>query len=252
MAEKNHKSARSLKWTKEEDKKLGLAVKIFGNCNWQQVADMLKGRTGQQCLQRWTKSINPAIVRTRWSPEESELLKRAVKLYGAGNWSKVQRLLPGRTDMQCRERYVNIEQAVNKNKMTTEEIDQVVALVNEVGPKWSYISSFFPGRTDNFILKEYHNYINKGEKEAKKKGRKPKGKKRKEPEEVENDDDMEVEPVEEEGASEAAEASATKEPAPAKKTNKKKKRKSKDQSSDSDTEDEYKPPPVNTSNNARR
>ncbi|CAO3607797.1 unnamed protein product [Mucor hiemalis] len=157
MADKNYKSARSLKWTPEEDKKLGLAVKVFGNCNWQQVASMLKGRTGQQCLQRWEKSINPAIKRSRWTPAESEQLKRAVQLYGAGNWAKIQRLLPGRTDMQCRERYVNVSQpSVNKNKITEEEITQLMALVEQIGPKWSYIATFFPGRTDNFVFRQYH------------------------------------------------------------------------------------------------
>lgn len=162
MADKNYKSARALKWTPEEDKKLALAVKVFGNCNWQQVAAMLKGRTGQQCLQRWEKSINPAIKRSRWTPEESEQLKRAVQLYGAGNWAKIQRLLPGRTDMQCRERYVNVSQpSVNKNKITEEELTQLVALVEQIGPKWSYIATFFPGRTDNFVFRQYHAYEKK-------------------------------------------------------------------------------------------
>jgi hypothetical protein len=167
MADKNNKAARSLKWTPEEDKKLTDAVKIFGNCNWQQVAAMLKGRTGQQCLHRWTKSINPAIKRTKWTPEEAKLLQRAVQLYGNGNWKKVQRLIPGRTDMQCRERWVNIEQpSIVRTKMTDEEVEQLVELVNEVGPKWSYIMSFFPGRTDNNMLREYNLYMNRQKKTA--------------------------------------------------------------------------------------
>lgn len=166
MAYKNNQEARSLKWTDEEDKKLADAVKIFGNCNWQQVAATLKGRTGQQCLHRWEKSINPAIKRTRWTDEESVLLKRAVQLYGAGNWKKVQLLLPGRTDMQCRERWINVIEAKN-SKLTEEEVQKLVELVKQVGGKWSYIAGFFPGRTDNFILRQYRNYLKRDERNAK-------------------------------------------------------------------------------------
>ncbi|KAI8077187.1 Homeodomain-like protein, partial [Thamnidium elegans] len=132
MAYKNNKQAKSLKWTSEEDKKLTEAVKTFGNCNWQQIASMLKGRTGQQCLHRWEKSINPAIKRTKWTDKESDLMRRAVQLYGLGSWTKVQRLLPGRTDMQCRERWVNVLMPeVEKGKMNEEEIQQLASLVEQ-------------------------------------------------------------------------------------------------------------------------
>lgn len=161
MAEKNNKEARLLKWTLEEDKKLIDAVKIFGDCNWQLIAAALKGRTGQQCLHRWAKSINPAIKRSKWTPEESDILKRAVQLYGAGNWTKVQRLIPGRTDMQCRERWVNILQpTVTRTKMSDDEVLQLVQWVERVGPRWSYIADFFPGRTDNNMLRSYTAYMN--------------------------------------------------------------------------------------------
>jgi len=46
------------------------AVKKFGEKNWQQVAHQLEGRAGQQCLHRWQKTLNPAIQRGRWKPEE--------------------------------------------------------------------------------------------------------------------------------------------------------------------------------------
>lgn len=39
------------KWTAEEDRILTEAVKRFGEKNWQQVANCLHGRTGQQVSQ---------------------------------------------------------------------------------------------------------------------------------------------------------------------------------------------------------
>ncbi|KAL7328998.1 hypothetical protein PS15p_207181 [Mucor circinelloides] len=169
MYEKNNTHARSLKWTKEEDKKLTDAVKLFGNCNWQQVADILGDRTGQQCLHRWQKSLNPVIKRQRWNAEEDALLQRAVHLYGAGNWTKIQRLIPGRTDMQCRERWVNILQpSINRGQFTQEETDQLLALVEIHGPKWSFLQTLMPGRTDNALMRHYKN-IAKGADSSKKK-----------------------------------------------------------------------------------
>ncbi|KAL9537524.1 hypothetical protein MBANPS3_011703 [Mucor bainieri] len=169
MYEKNNAHARSLKWTKEEDKKLTDAVKLFGNCNWQQVADILGDRTGQQCLHRWQKSLNPVIKRQRWNAEEDALLQRAVQLYGAGNWTKIQRLIPGRTDMQCRERWVNILQpSINRGQFTQEETDRLLELVETHGPKWSFLQTLMPGRTDNALMRHYKNIV-KGAKPSKKK-----------------------------------------------------------------------------------
>lgn len=109
------------KWTKSEDRVLTQAVKQLGPRNWQQVAHMLGDRTGGQCLQRWTKALDPAIRRSRWSTEEDEVLKNAVEVYGLGNWTKVQQHIPGRTDMQCRERWVNIlDPTLDHSKLNAE------------------------------------------------------------------------------------------------------------------------------------
>ncbi|KAM3588954.1 hypothetical protein VKS41_001382 [Umbelopsis sp. WA50703] len=146
------------KWTKSEDRLLTQAVKQLGSRNWQQVAYMLGDRTGSQCLQRWTKALDPAIRRSRWSAEEDEVLKNAVEVYGLGNWTKVQQHIPGRTDMQCRERWVNIlDPALDHSKLNAEELEKLKDLVKEQGPKWSILVQHFPGRTDNQLLRAWKN-----------------------------------------------------------------------------------------------
>jgi hypothetical protein len=168
MAGKNHTSAKQLKWTPQEDKQLTEAVKIFGNCNWQQIASLLPGRTGQQCLHRYSKSLHPNIKRSKWTAEEDDLLRRAVQLYGMGNWTKVRRLVPGRTDMQCRERWCNIlHPSVNRTPLSEEESNRLMELVKEHGPKWSFLARLMPGRTDNHIRRHYTNIANKDVREAK-------------------------------------------------------------------------------------
>lgn len=81
---------------------------IYGEKNWQQVAHILDNRTGQQCLHRWSKTLNPAIRRGRWRVDEDEALRNAVEVYGSGNWVKIQQHVLGRTDVQCRERWMNV------------------------------------------------------------------------------------------------------------------------------------------------
>ncbi|KAI9271847.1 hypothetical protein BDA99DRAFT_501161 [Phascolomyces articulosus] len=144
------------KWTKEDDEALTQAVEMLGERNWQQVAYILGDRTGNQCLQRWTKGICPAIRRQRWVTEEDEALIGAVAAYGVGNWNKVQRHVPGRTDMQCRERYMNVlDPKLNFSKITDEEKTKLIKLVEQHGRRWSHLTQFFPGRTDNHLYRAW-------------------------------------------------------------------------------------------------
>ncbi|CAG8491384.1 234_t:CDS:10 [Diversispora eburnea] len=140
----NRQSSNPRKWTKEEDEILTRAVDLYGEKNWQQVAHCLDNRTGQQCLHRWTKTLNPAIRRGRWKKEDDEALKNAVSIYGPGNWMKIQQYVLGRTDVQCRERWMNV---LN---------EKLLSLVQNIGlGKWSKISTFMDGRTDNQCWRRY-------------------------------------------------------------------------------------------------
>ncbi|CEG78562.1 hypothetical protein RMATCC62417_13147 [Rhizopus microsporus] len=167
MADK-HARGQHRKWTPELDALLEKGVRMFGDQNWQHVASMFGNKSGQQCLQRWRKATSPAIVKKRWTPEEDDMLKRAMQLYGVGNWRRIQRLVPGRTDMQCRERYVNKhDESIRRDRITAEEKQRIKELVEEYGPKWSYLTQFLPGRTDNQIMKTYRSIIASEERKRK-------------------------------------------------------------------------------------
>ncbi|KAJ1648927.1 hypothetical protein IWQ61_009825 [Dispira simplex] len=139
------------KWTPEEDELLREAVQIYGEKNWQHIAYVMESRTGQQCLHRWTKSVNPVIRRGRWAPEEDEALLTAVDIYGEGNWRQVQHYVQSRTDVQCRERYCNVlHPRINQGPWTKEEDLQLLLLVQQHGiGKWSQIAIGMNKRTDN-------------------------------------------------------------------------------------------------------
>lgn len=55
---------------------------------------------------RWKKTLNPHRERVgKWDPDEDKRLKIAISLFGARNWNKMSKFVPGRTQVQCRERY---------------------------------------------------------------------------------------------------------------------------------------------------
>ncbi|XVF50512.1 hypothetical protein PTKIN_Ptkin04bG0107100 [Pterospermum kingtungense] len=138
-------------WTKEEDNQLRIAVEVFGECDWQSVASTLKGRTGTQCSNRWTKSLNPTRQRVgRWTCDEDKYLKVGVMLFGPKKWKKIAEIVPGRTQVQCRERWVNsLDPDLNLGKWTEEEDLRLEAAIEEHGYYWSKIAAFMSSRTDN-------------------------------------------------------------------------------------------------------
>lgn len=80
-------------------------------------------RTAQQCMTRYKHSLNPATHRAHWTEEEDALLTRAVQEVGGPNrkWKQIAALIPGRTNVQCRERWVNhLDPAVSKEDWTRE------------------------------------------------------------------------------------------------------------------------------------
>ncbi|KAI0316986.1 hypothetical protein OF83DRAFT_1172384 [Amylostereum chailletii] len=92
-------------WTEEEDKKLRLAVAVWGN-SWVDVASVMAGRTNEQCRDRYTDKLNPTIIRGKWTTSEDANLRAAVEEIGEGKWKKIsQKLASGRTDNMCRQRY---------------------------------------------------------------------------------------------------------------------------------------------------
>ncbi|KNE55912.1 hypothetical protein AMAG_01769 [Allomyces macrogynus ATCC 38327] len=91
------------KFTPAEDDLLHQAVHIHGPDQWTAVAELLGKRDAKQCLQRW-KAQDLAIRRGRFTRDEDAALRAAVTQCGE-KWSDVARLVLGRTDMQCRERY---------------------------------------------------------------------------------------------------------------------------------------------------
>ncbi|XP_004512740.1 uncharacterized protein [Cicer arietinum] len=90
-------------FTPEEDKRLTIAVMLFGR-KWNQIAKFVPGRIQSQCRDRYLNSLDPSLKWGGWTEEEDLRLEAAITKYGYC-WSKVAEDVPPRTDSQCRKRW---------------------------------------------------------------------------------------------------------------------------------------------------
>jgi hypothetical protein len=63
-------------------------------------------RNKTQCETRYSRSLNPELVHGRWTDSEDMLLIASINKYGPHDWGRIAQSVPGRTDVQCRARFV--------------------------------------------------------------------------------------------------------------------------------------------------
>lgn len=105
----------------------------------------------------------------KWSENEDEQLRHAVKEFGGKNWKKIASRLYGRTDVQCLHRWQKVlRPGLVKGPWTPEEDSTVIDLVQKHGTKkWSMIARQLNGRLGKQCRERWYNHldpnINKGE-----------------------------------------------------------------------------------------
>nr|XP_043606796.1 transcription factor MYB10-like [Erigeron canadensis] len=103
------------------------------------------------------------VKKGAWSEDEDHKLRAYIQRYGHWNW----RLLPkfaglSRSGKSCRLRWVNyLRPNIKHGNFTKEEEDIILELHKKLGNKWSEMSAYLPGRSDNEIKNRWHTHLKK-------------------------------------------------------------------------------------------
>ena len=80
----------STQWTVEMDEQLTEAVAKFGEGHWSKIAELVEGRTGKQCRERWKNQISSEVKKGDWTVEEDALIVVCVAELGT-KWSEISK-----------------------------------------------------------------------------------------------------------------------------------------------------------------
>jgi myb proto-oncogene protein len=144
-------------WKPEEDAKLTEAVTEHGK-NWLAVSALVPGRNNVQCHNRWINYVWPTIEGKnvssgKWTSEEDAKIIEAVKKCGT-NWIEVATGVPGRTKVQCSNRWANLGPVtINRDNAATgkwkkSEDVKMIEAVKKCGKDWVAVAALVPGRTN--------------------------------------------------------------------------------------------------------
>ncbi|EAX89022.1 Myb-like DNA-binding domain containing protein [Trichomonas vaginalis G3] len=95
-----------------------------------------------------TKLRSNHTPKSKWTIEEDDLLKYAVKKVGKLKWKQIAKIVGTRSGKQCRERwFTKLNPDIKNEVWSPEEDEKLLRLHDKIGNKWSQIAQHFPGRT---------------------------------------------------------------------------------------------------------
>lgn len=148
-------------WTKSEDTKLFNLVYKHGINNWEVVSkEFDSSKSAVACLHRWQSINKPNVIKGPWNVEEDKKLIDWIKTNGASNWTSCSEFITGRSGKQCRERWLNaLNPLLKKGSWEPEEDYIIFKLFKKLGSKWSIISNYISGRTENSIKNRFYSTL---------------------------------------------------------------------------------------------
>ena len=108
------------KFTMEEDAIILSMVEQKGTKSWKEIAASLNNRTARQCRERWKHYLSQQIKQEPWSAEEDAILDSKFKEFGS-KWSIIAQSLPGRTDVNIKNRWALLCRKRNKTNKVSQK-----------------------------------------------------------------------------------------------------------------------------------
>jgi hypothetical protein len=148
-------------WSDEEDLRLVALVQAHRtHPDSPSFAEHFPGKSDTQICARWTKVLDPSLVRGSWTRPEDETIVNFVSQHGTKFWSQLSLLLPGRIGKQCRERWYNaLDPSVKHGNWPPEEDQRLFELHGLYGNQWQKIASLMTSRSDNAVKNWWHSYL---------------------------------------------------------------------------------------------
>ncbi|XP_066111827.1 snRNA-activating protein complex subunit 4 isoform X2 [Saccopteryx bilineata] len=158
--QQHNRAFKRREWTEEEDRMLTQLVqemRVGSHIPYRRIVYYMEGRDSMQLIYRWTKSLDPSLKKGLWSPEEDAKLLQAVAKYGEQEWYKIRAEVPGRSDAQCRDRYLSrLHFSLKKGRWNSEEEEKLIELIEKHGVgHWAKIASELPQRTGSQCLSKW-------------------------------------------------------------------------------------------------
>ena len=103
---------------------------------------------------------SPVYTKGSWSPEEDELLKEAVSRARPILWDVVAESVPGRSAIQCKERWMyRLDPDVKKTRFERWEDELILRERQRVGNRWTLIANKLPGRTPCAVKNRWYSIL---------------------------------------------------------------------------------------------
>lgn len=145
------------RWTDQEDELLRRGMAEHGR-KWTIISrTLLPHRTIKQCLQRWSKVLQPSTKIGPWEKKEDIKLKRLVRSIGEGKWSAIAaKMNNGRNAASCHQRWSShLDPSLNKGAWLPSEDSTLLAQYAVHPQQWSVLRDHLPGRCDLDIRKRH-------------------------------------------------------------------------------------------------
>jgi hypothetical protein len=104
-------------FTPQEDQLIANFVAQNGPRGWPHISAILPHRSSKQCRERWFNHLDPAVVKSEWTPQEDQVIFEQVHQHGQ-RWSVIAKMCPGRSDNAVKNRW---NSSVSKRLVTDDK-----------------------------------------------------------------------------------------------------------------------------------